>query len=66
MVSPQLPGLMLALDRGGRCEGIVHRLPDEDDIGQIGRLLRREIGSKEALVASVGLQRKLQVARFSP
>ena len=24
--SPQQPGLMLALDRGGRCEGIVHRL----------------------------------------
>ena len=45
--SPQQPGLMLALDRGGRCEGIVHRLPDEDHIEHVGRLLRREIGSKE-------------------
>jgi glutathione-specific gamma-glutamylcyclotransferase len=44
---PQQSGLMLALDRGGCCEGMVHRLPDEDHIGQVGRLLRREIGSRE-------------------
>ena len=47
--SPQQPGLMLALDRGGCCEGVVHRLPDEDHIGHIGRLVRREIGSKEGV-----------------
>jgi cation transport protein ChaC len=45
--SPQQPGLMLALDRGGRCEGIVHRLPDERHFEHVGRLLRREIGSGE-------------------
>jgi cation transport protein ChaC len=28
---------------------MVHRLPDEDHIGQVGRLLRREIGSKEGV-----------------
>ena len=38
-----LPALMLALDRGGSCNGIVYRLPTEDHFGQIGQLLRREI-----------------------
>jgi cation transport protein ChaC len=47
--SPQQPGLMLALDRGGCCEGVVHRLPDEDHLGHVGRLVRRENGSKEGV-----------------
>ena len=34
---------MLALDRGGICEGFAYRLPDQDKIGQIIRLLKREI-----------------------
>ncbi|PZV39186.1 gamma-glutamylcyclotransferase [Mesorhizobium kowhaii] len=38
-----LPALMLALDRGGSCNGIVYRLPAEDHFGQLGQLLRREI-----------------------
>ena len=50
--SPKLPGLMMALEYGGRCEGVVHRLPDEDHIGQLGRLLRREIGSMEGVRAT--------------
>ena len=45
--SPQLPGLMLALDHGGRCEGVAHRLPDDDHVGQLRRLLHREISSRE-------------------
>ncbi|TJV43469.1 MAG: gamma-glutamylcyclotransferase [Mesorhizobium sp.] len=39
----QLPALMLALDRGGSCNGIVYRLPAEDHFGQLGQLMRREI-----------------------
>ncbi|AGB44700.1 gamma-glutamylcyclotransferase [Mesorhizobium sp. CO1-1-7] len=39
----ELPALMLALDRGGSCNGIVYRLPDEDHFGQLGQLMRREI-----------------------
>ena len=50
--SPQLPGLMLALEHGGRCEGVIHRLPDEDHIGQLGRLLHREFGSMEGARAT--------------
>ncbi|ESX13024.1 cation transporter [Mesorhizobium sp. LSJC265A00] len=38
-----LPALMLALDRGGSCNGIVYRLPAEDHVGQLGQLMRREI-----------------------
>lgn len=39
----ELPALMLALDRGGRCKGIVYRLPKQDHFGQLGLLMRREI-----------------------
>jgi glutathione-specific gamma-glutamylcyclotransferase len=39
----ELPGLMLALDRGGSCKGLAYRLPDEDHFGQVGQLLRREL-----------------------
>ena len=38
-----LPALMLALDRGGSCTGLVYRLPKQDHFGQLGRLMRREI-----------------------
>lgn len=37
-----VPGLMMALDRGGACAGLAYRLPDVDHIGQIMRLLARE------------------------
>lgn len=46
------PGLMMALERGGRCDGVIYRLPDGDKATQIERLLRREIDDHEA-VASV-------------
>lgn len=42
----ELPALMLALDRGGSCKGIVYRLPAQDHVGQLGLLLRREIDAK--------------------
>lgn len=41
------PGLMMALDRGGRCNGIVFKLADEDRLGQIRRMIRREVGALE-------------------
>ncbi|RUW25131.1 gamma-glutamylcyclotransferase [Mesorhizobium sp. M4B.F.Ca.ET.215.01.1.1] len=46
------PGLMMALERGGRCDGVIYRLPDGDKPAQIERLLRREIDDHES-VASV-------------
>jgi cation transport protein ChaC len=38
----EIPALMMALDRGGSCTGLVYRLPHGDRREQIERLLRRE------------------------
>jgi cation transport protein ChaC len=40
------PGLMMALDRGGQCRGVVFKLPRRDLEGQFGRLFRREFRYK--------------------
>ncbi|MGU3399969.1 gamma-glutamylcyclotransferase [Brucellaceae bacterium D45D] len=39
------PGLMLALARGGSCNGVAFRLDERDRIGQLRRMIRREISS---------------------
>ena len=36
--TPEQPGLMMALDRGGSCHGIAYRLPDTDHEAQIARI----------------------------
>jgi glutathione-specific gamma-glutamylcyclotransferase len=41
--SPRTPGLMMALERGGRCDGVIYRLPDEQRMQQVRRVLYREI-----------------------
>ncbi|WP_027167593.1 gamma-glutamylcyclotransferase [Mesorhizobium sp. WSM3224] len=43
------PGLMMALERGGRCDGVVYRLPDGEKPAQIERLLRREVDDHESI-----------------
>ena len=47
--TPQLPGLMLALDHGGRCDGVVYQLPDGEHREHIRRLICREITAKQDL-----------------
>jgi len=47
--SVEQPGLMMALERGGRCDGMVYRLPDGDKPAHIETLLRREIDDREAV-----------------
>jgi len=42
------PGLMMVLDRGGQCRGVVYQLPATDLAEQFGRLLRREFKYKPA------------------
>ncbi|NBE07795.1 gamma-glutamylcyclotransferase [Paragemmobacter ruber] len=42
--TPQEPGLMLALARGGSCRGMAYRLPDGARAAAMEALLRREIG----------------------
>lgn len=44
--SPEFPGLMMALDRGGSCRGMLYTLPDDDLPGQLDRLFRREFTVK--------------------
>jgi glutathione-specific gamma-glutamylcyclotransferase len=47
--TPQLPGLMLALDHGGRCDGVAYQLPDGEHREHIRRLIGREISAIEDL-----------------
>jgi cation transport protein ChaC len=42
--TPDQPGLMLALARGGSCRGMAYRLPDAGRAAAMEALLRREIG----------------------
>lgn len=44
----EVPGLMMALDRGGACAGVAYRLPDADHAGQLLRLLVRETDATPA------------------
>ena len=39
---PEAPGLMLALDRGGQCRGVLYRLPEENLEAELHKLIRRE------------------------
>ena len=45
--TPAAPGLMMALARGGRCDGAIYRLAEEDAEAQLLRILRRELWYKE-------------------
>jgi len=42
------PGLMMALDRGRSCQGVVYRLPEGNEHVQLEWLLRREMSYKPA------------------
>ena len=41
--SAERPGLMMALDRGGECTGVVYRIPPEGLKASLDRLIRREM-----------------------
>lgn len=40
------PGLMMVLDRGGQCRGVLYELPPENLAAQLDRLFRREFTMK--------------------
>lgn len=44
--SVEHPGLMLALDRGGACKGVLYRFPPEAVEANLKKLLEREMGYK--------------------
>lgn len=41
--SRETPGLMLALDRGGQCRGMIYRLPEAGLEDELHKLIRREM-----------------------
>lgn len=46
--TPEQPGLMMALDRGGQCRGVLYELPTSSLESQFGKLFRREFTYKPA------------------
>lgn len=44
--TPERPGLMMALDRGGQCRGVLYELPPDNLDQQFGKLFRREFTIK--------------------
>jgi cation transport protein ChaC len=44
--TPERPGLVLGLDRGGSCRGIAYRLPDDDLATAIDRVWAREMAGQ--------------------
>ncbi|MBD0414558.1 gamma-glutamylcyclotransferase [Oryzicola mucosus] len=47
--TPKQPGLMMALERGGRCDGVIYRIRQEDRVTQIRRMFFRELRVHENL-----------------
>jgi cation transport protein ChaC len=45
--TPEQPGLMLALDRGGSCVGVAYRMPEDAPLERMIRLLHRETSHHE-------------------
>lgn len=44
--TPETPGLMMAMDRGGQCRGVLFRLDDRTLEAALGKLFRREFTVK--------------------
>ncbi len=44
--TPETPGLMMGLDRGGACRGVALRLPAGDTRQQLDKVFRREMTAK--------------------
>jgi len=44
--TPEQPGLMMALDRGGQCKGVIFRLDHDAMEEQLGKLVRREMRTR--------------------
>ena len=47
--TPEEPGLMLALDRGGSCNGVAYRIPDDDPHDRMMQLIEREGAFHESI-----------------
>lgn len=47
--TPEQPGLMMALDRGGRCQGVALRLSEACRLDQLKSIVRREMAVQDDL-----------------
>ena len=47
--TPDRPGLMMALDRGGQCRGMIQRIARADSEASLDALLRREVMIKPSI-----------------
>lgn len=59
--TPDRPGLMMGLERGGQCRGIAFRLPTTDLRAQLDRLVRREMPVKPVTGAPTNVPRWIEV-----
>jgi cation transport protein ChaC len=59
--TPDRPGLMMGLERGGQCRGIAFRLPVSDLRAQLDRLVRREMPVKPVSGALTNVPRWIEV-----
>jgi glutathione-specific gamma-glutamylcyclotransferase len=48
--TPEQPGLMLALEHGGSCDGLLLRLPDDAKVAELAKALDREIDGPADLI----------------
>ena len=44
--TPETPGVMMAMDRGGQCKGVLYRLSDHAPEATLNKLFRREFIAK--------------------
>jgi cation transport protein ChaC len=49
--SPEAPGLMMVLERGGSCHGVAYQLPEADHSTQIARMIERETAYRRDLAS---------------
>ncbi|MGR3804492.1 MAG: gamma-glutamylcyclotransferase [Marinibacterium profundimaris] len=47
--TPEEPGLMLALDKGGACKGVAFKMPEDDQLSRMIRLIEREGAFREMI-----------------
>ncbi|WP_081952999.1 gamma-glutamylcyclotransferase [Rhizobium sp. YS-1r] len=47
--TPDQPGLMMMLSRGGRCDGVIYQVAEEEKRIQMEKALRREVSNREGL-----------------
>lgn len=48
--TPEQPGLMLALEHGGSCEGLLLRVPDHAKVAELAKALERETDGADDLI----------------